>query len=142
MDNEIILNVYFCGTGGSIKSETTFIGTFYKYCNANVLLKYDNKIETNKNKSYKISFNGCGYEYNFRGSIFGHGLNKQCDQLISVISELIKLKHKIICNCLGLSRGAIALLILSKKIQNLEYDNISMNLILFDPVPGNFITTK
>ena len=55
----------------------------------------------------------------------------------------LKNNPRLIINAVGLSRGGMACLLLAKSLeQNISQINrVSMNALLFDPVPGNSITS-
>jgi hypothetical protein len=144
----VIVSVYFCGTGGTIKGETTQIGFFAKSCVASEDI-------TDGSNNYKFYFDGCGvtngnlylfvnfrisFELGMMGTIFAAGLNSQCNEVVEKCEKILEQKNKrITLNVLGLSRGGIACLILANKLYN--YRDIDINLFLFDPVPGNSITS-
>jgi hypothetical protein len=56
----VIVNVFFCGTSGSIATETTQIGLFANECVAKDLMKDDSENVDWKAGSYKMYFDGCG----------------------------------------------------------------------------------
>lgn len=94
------------------------------------------------------------------GTLFATGLDVQCQLVVKMVraivkqldqkwSERMKMQEnipeirRIRVNCLGLSRGAIACLILARKIWSHESlrERVDVNLCLFDPVPGNSLTS-
>jgi hypothetical protein len=46
----------------------------------------------------------------------------------------------VILNVVGLSRGGVAAIQLAQTLHNIPSDRLQVNLMLFDPVPGNLIT--
>lgn len=56
-DNTILINVFFCGTAGSIEYETTQIGLFANDCLSTDLMYGDYSPVAN---NYKMYFDGCG----------------------------------------------------------------------------------
>ena len=62
-----------------------------------------------------------------------------------IIQDLLSAGAKrVLCNCLGLSRGGLALMILAQQLSALPADQtqrIDLNLCLFDPVPGRLVAT-
>ena len=97
---------------------------------------------------YKIAFDGCGITNGISGVLFASGLGEQCDYVCAIIRDLLRASpqdpYHVCTNCLGLSRGGLASMILAQKIAALPADTIAridLNLCLFDPVPGNLVST-
>jgi len=61
--------------------------------------------------------------------------------VVSKVKQLLNASFKVTLNCLGLSRGGMGVLILIQKLAKYTPNRIVMNTILFDPVPGNLITS-
>lgn len=135
MDHEVKLSVFFCGTNGTIENGFTQISLFYRECRGLVLDGVEFDLGQ---KEYKIGFDGCGITNGFMGGIFGYGLGGQCQQVLRIVERLIQEGKRVSIVGLGLSRGAIALLMLVQLLQPL-HQKVTMNLVLFDPVPGNSI---
>jgi hypothetical protein len=123
------ISVYFSGTGFSI-DERVFLASLLH-------------AKTEESESQiKMGFNGCGVDYGFSGTIFGSGLDEQCERVIERIAQEINAGHQITLNVYGHSRGGIAALLLAKQLGNIDKEKLVINLALLDPVPGNFITTS
>lgn len=123
------ISVFFSGTGHEI-TNPNMLATLLK-----------NKIQTSDNQLV-MGFNGCGIDYGARGSFFGAGLDKQCQQVIEALALEIKQGNTITLNVYGHSRGGIAALMLAKELSNVDPNLLTINLALLDPVPGNLITTS
>lgn len=123
------ISVYFSGTGFSIDDES-------------FLASYLHSITKESHTQIKMGFNGCGVDYGFNGTIFGSGLDKQCEEVIDCVIQQIKDGHQITLNVYGHSRGGIAALLLAKQLGGIDKEKLAINLALLDPVPGNFITTS
>lgn len=123
------ISVYFSGTGFSI-DESNFLAS-----------SLHTKTEESE-AQIKMGFNGCGVDYGFNGTIFGSGLDKQCEKVIDRAIQEINAGHQITLNVYGHSRGGIAALLLAKQLGSIDKDKLAINLALLDPVPGNFITTS
>ena len=75
------------------------------------------------------------------GMLFAAGLKAQCSLVIERVKGLIELGKILVVNCVGLSRGGIACLYLCQMLADYP-DTVSVNMCLFDPVPGNLLTTS
>lgn len=123
------ISVYFSGTGFSI-DDRRFLAT-------SLLARTEES-----DAQIKMGFNGCGVDYGFNGTIFGSGLDEQCEKVIDRVVQEINAGHQITLNVYGHSRGGIAALLLAKQLGNIDKEKLAINLALLDPVPGNFITTS
>jgi hypothetical protein len=192
---ECNLAIFFCGTDGSLDNNNTWIQYFHnKLCTAFDLtghspddwsrehaISESTMITRSKNSilhwDAKLGFNGCGVDYGMPGVVFGSGLSDQCDTAITHITKIVKdlegfvqerdgVKGVLKLNCVGLSRGAVAIALLAKMIAGDQFltkyrsatpfskdthdsefqkrpgrVEIEFNGFLFDPVPGNLIIT-
>jgi hypothetical protein len=86
---------------------------------------------------FLMRFSGCGVVYGGRGIIFAHGLEEQINTVLSRLDALITRFPTVTLNAIGLSRGACACLMLAKAIAN--QPRVILNILVFDPVPGNLI---
>merc|ERR1712135_225913 len=82
---------------------------------------------------FKMAFDGCGMVYGTRGSLFAHGLKKQCNKVVHRVQKFLNHNHTVCLNCLGLSRGGIAVLYLIQKLSHYDLRYLRMNVLLFDP---------
>jgi len=137
---DVILSVFWCGTGGTIRGMTTQVGLFASQC-----LSPD--VETLKplpaRGEMKMCFDGCGITNGTSGTLWALGLDTQAEQVYQVVSQLLALGSSIRINCLGLSRGGMACLLLAKLLatKHVDINRVELNLFLFDPVPGNGLTS-
>ena len=169
-----VLAVFFCGTDGSMEKRQTLLEWFCYFCSVPVditdpsfpldLLPINAAVRT---EQFKMGFNGCGTDYGCRGVCFGHGLELQVERVVERVEQLSKRYSssstpapvRIRLCCVGLSRGAIAIALLCRRLQtvlnqhtqNLDLTRpppnpqpsliIETHALLFDAVPGNFIWT-
>ncbi len=123
------ISIYFSGTGFSINDDRFLASSLYA--------------RTKENESQiKMGFNGCGVDYGLTGTLFGTGLDQQCNQVIERVLQEIQAGHQITLNIYGHSRGGIAALLLAKQLAPIDKEKLHINLALLDPVPGNLITTS
>jgi hypothetical protein len=88
---------------------------------------------------YKLSFDGCYVTNGVMGALFAQGLEEQCQVVINVVENLVNSGCKVQLNCMGLSRGGMAIILLVKTLAHIPKIHLEMNILLFDPVPGNLI---
>lgn len=161
-NDEIVLSVYFCGTGQSITMQTPDGNTIQAPVIAAQFAGHDegqelnpdmqdfvtNEIDIEKNHQYKMSFDGCGVVHPFFGTIFAYGIEDQCEQVVKEVKNILEIistsnsKNKIVINIYGFSRGATAALLTAIKLGNYPVDLVEVNLALHDPVPGNLIISS
>ncbi len=123
------ISVFFSGTGFSIQAPNLLAASLYDRTQEN-------------EQQIKMGFDGCGVLYPFSGTIFGSGLDEQCDEVIQTVLKEIAAGNEITLNVYGHSRGAIAALLLAQQLGSVDPDKLSINMALLDPVPGNLITTS
>jgi hypothetical protein len=143
--SEITVSVFWCGTAGTIFPHATQVGMFSRMSTATEISKGYGDIECLPEKipvECKISFDGCGSTNGAAGVLFGQGLVQQCDEVVLKVKALLKAGYRVKLNCLGLSRGAVAILMLAKKLAQYPPTHVELNCCLFDPVPGNLITSS
>ncbi len=146
-DHPITLSIFFCGTNGSITPRigavTNQINLFAK-ANIGVELSHytdPDDLQITGSDHYKLYFDGCGMTNGSWGALFGYGLYEQCSVVLEKIEMLQNRKRPIILIGLGLSRGAIALLMLQNRLNAIgPLPDITYKMVLLDPVPGNLIT--
>jgi hypothetical protein len=142
----IFLNVFFGGTSSSVEANSTQIEQFAYACDAVDIsnMSRDFTLPVFTISQLKMCFDGCGVAFGTMGTIFGSGLSTQCQQVDTRIQQIIQKIYNaaycIIVNAFGLSRGAVACLMLAKLLGKYESRVVSVNLLAFDPVPGNLIT--
>lgn len=96
------------------------------------------------------------------GTLFANGLQDQCNEVKIYIENILSVKsttwfrfvsstnsskqslgdNKVVLNVVGLSRGGIAAIQLAKTLAHIPPERLQINLMLFDPVPGNLITSS
>lgn len=147
----IVVSVYWCGTGSSRHGDETFIQLFHTLCHAKDLSSVlgdlsadDASTEGGPDAHFKICVDGCAVAYGTSGMLWGTGLDAQADLLRRRLFELKALlgtQRKIVLNLFGLSRGGVACFVLARKLSKWDPAEIDVNILSFDPVPGNFVTT-
>lgn len=137
MERNAKIAVFFCGTDGRIDGGQTQISLFYKACQATELNPDNNSFDMDLSE-YKMGFDGCGVVAGIWGGLFGYGLAEQCEQLTEKVARFEENGKRVTIVGLGLSRGAVALLMLTKLLRE-RFPKIRLDLVLFDPVPGNLI---
>ncbi len=126
----IILSVYFSGTAHELRDGSQLASLL----NSATL--------TDNETIFKMSFDGCGITNGLMGSLFGTGLEAQCDEVVNFVTLNLLQGRKVHINAYGHSRGGIAALMLAKRLGQFSHDLLETNLCLMDPVPGNFIWTS
>ena len=91
--------------------------------------------------AFKMAFNGCGVTDGCTGTLFAFGLKRQCRQVKERVQDFLGSNCSVCLNCVGLSRGGIAVMYLIQLLAGMPADLLTMNTLLFDPVPGNLIST-
>jgi hypothetical protein len=140
-----IVTVYFEGTSNSLSHCGSQIGLFDKITSGESLLELEVGIDNDGDGAqevlhYKAAFDGCGVTYGLFGTLFAVGLKAQAALVARKICQLIGNKSQVVLNAVGFSRGAIASLHLAKMLSSISSKYLHMNLILFDPIPGNFLS--
>lgn len=136
------LSVFFCASDGDLTRPRTWVETFFMITSAVNLSQAQTRLPVEPCCQYKIGFNGCGTDFGPLGFLFGRGLETQCDYVVDRVLELASLDLTLVVNCIGCSRGAVAALLLTKRLEAIRHrftEEIQVNLCLLDPVPGNFI---
>lgn len=137
----ITLSVFFCGTGGRLVPAKTQIGYFFKKTRALDITNHDKLLVSDRlPNQLKMGFDGVRVTNGWKGLIFGVGMKAKCKVVMDRLAEILAKKRPVVLNCIGLSRGGIACLYLCQMTADLG-DALTINLCLFDPVPGNLLTT-
>jgi hypothetical protein len=71
-----------------------------------------------------------------------YGLKLQCEKVVKQIDALVSRGINVQVNACGLSRGGIAVMYLCQMLSKYPSHTVSVYALLFDPVPGNFITSS
>jgi hypothetical protein len=142
-DQSAILSVFFGGTSSSFVEKQTYIEFFGTWTDAFILFPKNKKDSLpSGEKKFKMLFDGCGVTNGLMGTIFSVGLDKQVKLVENTIKNvLLKKFDKLTVNAIGLSRGGMACLMLACKLIKADPKRVTLNLILFDPVPGNSLTS-
>jgi hypothetical protein len=138
------LIVFFEGTGNTLRPPTTQVSHFAAGCDASdVTQSFTNQV--NRNKPLKMQFDGCGVTNGMGGVLFASGLDDQCARVRERVQDVLKLGEEAVhVIALGLSRGGIAcgkLALVLSATEELK-TRVKLSLLMYDPVPGNFIWTK
>jgi len=142
-ESKVFLTVIICGTANSLDPPTTQIGVFYmllKAANAFDLSNSTKIDSSNKHDQFVMGFDGCGVTNGCMGTIFAAGLRSQARKVVEVVDSLLLTNH-VTVNILGLSRGGIGAMYLCQMLAK-KGSLLSVNVCLFDPVPGSLITTS
>jgi hypothetical protein len=149
-NNSRLLIVFFEGTANTLDPVTTQIGLFATACQAQYAHQSQAK-DIPATGSLKMAFDGCGVTHGLAGTLFAAGLDGQCDSVVKVVQQMRKQQQQqqqsastnnekqVRVIAVGLSRGAVACQKLALKLSSSE--QISISLLLFDPVPGNAVST-
>lgn len=139
----VILTVIWCGTAGVLNPPTTQIGVFASLVSgADVHAPRDVEamVPLSAGTQLVMAFDGCGATYGTRGTLFAHGLKGEVKRVVAVLAKLRSTGHHVTLNVLGLSRGGCAVYLLMKALP--RDDDVTVNTCVFDPVPGNLITSS
>lgn len=118
---------------------TTQIAMFARYVRAQELDANKMSLPSPERGDYKLSFAGCGVTNGFTGLVFAHGLRDQCELVCSYLEEFLEAGLTVKLVFVGLSRGGIGGAYLAQRLKDFDKTKVELNLLLFDPVPGNFI---
>jgi len=137
---DVTLAIFMEGTGNPVQQITTQIALLSRICNGTPLRPDQVKEPMRPTPGdYKLSFNGCGVSHGFRGVLFAHGLKEQVALIRSYIAEFLRVELSVTVNFVGLSRGGIGGLYMAQELADLPIDKVILNMLLFDPVPGNLV---
>lgn len=135
---DVTLTVFMEGTGNPMYEVTTQIALFSRLCRAAELPDDGGQVFKTPGH-YKLSFDGCGVAYGFRGLVFAHGLREQCAVVRTHVEAFLAEGLTVTLNFVGLSRGGIGGLYLAQELEDLDKSKVLVNMLLFDPVPGNLV---
>jgi hypothetical protein len=122
------ITVFFNGTGHA-KDNPSFLANWL------YALRQENESQLFMN------FDGIGVVNPLMGTIFGTGMDKQCQEVIEKVRECVEAGDEVVLNVYGHSRGGISALMLAKQLSNINPSQLSIHLALHDPVPGNLLIT-
>lgn len=137
-DNAILLTIFMEGTANPMEQITTQIALFSRLCGGKPL-DPDTAIVPEFPGHYKLSFDGCGVSHGIRGTIFATGLREQCLVVKAYVDGWVAAHKTVQINFVGLSRGGIGGLYLAQMLGDMDPNQVVVNMLLFDPVPGNLI---
>jgi len=137
----VILSVFMEGTSNPIEPVTTQLGLFAKACQATQLDNQQLKLPRVQPGHYKLCFDGCGVTNGFWGVVIAAGLQEQCQLICNYVREFYKMLLDVEINFVGASRGGIGGLYLAQELEKQKFslESVRLNLLLFDPVPGDFV---
>ncbi|CAJ1405731.1 unnamed protein product [Effrenium voratum] len=139
------LTVFFEGTANTIDPLTTQIGLFFMLTDA-FDVSGGSLGGAPLGQPRKMAFDGCGVTDGFCGTICAKGLRRQCAQVRRQVDSLLSeleasaSPRRLRVNAVGLSRGGIACAYLAKAMADISGAACELNLLLFDPVPGDLLT--
>ena len=125
---------------------TTQVGFFFELTSAADVTAPRWPLPTTGPADLKMGFHGCGVVNGIAGVIWAFGLSSQCDTVAARVRSVLETWPDValIINVCGLSRGGIAALGLAQRLSSLEavaQARVTLNLCLYDPVPGNLVYT-
>lgn len=135
-----IITVYINGTDEPddfASTRTSRLRSSFRTSLANVL----NKLTMQDQNNISICLDGCGINNPYirdLSAIFTWNLENQVNDLVKKIKEQMG-SEKIILNLYGFSRGGAGVYLLAKKLKDVDPAQLEMNILAFEPVPGNFI---
>jgi hypothetical protein len=139
------LTVFFCGTSGDLATPTTQVGFFARFARGiNITTSLTDR---RRSRDFVIAFDGCGVTNGFCGAVCAVGIRSQVQRVVDRVAWLRALACSasapalaVRLNVFGLSRGGVAAMLLAKRLAHLSPAQVELNLLLFDPVPGNLIS--
>lgn len=131
----IILNAFWEGTANTLDPPTTQISLFADACSARAITNERDLLH--QEGPFKIAFNGCGVTHGLLGTLFASGLREEAAQVASYVDKLMQRGRPVVLNVMGLSRGGIAAIYLFQALEHADPEVLSINGLLFDPVPGD-----
>mmetsp|Transcript_1350 Transcript_1350/g.3626 ORF Transcript_1350/g.3626 Transcript_1350/m.3626 type:complete len:395 (-) Transcript_1350:107-1291(-) len=147
---DVVLSVFFEGTGNTIKPSRTLVGILYSLCAGTTTSAQDlASTSFHLGSSFKMAFDGCGVTHGIGGTLFAFGITTQCEEVIKVVRAVLQERPNVRLlqvNALGFSRGGISCIKLAKRLQveMPKFENrskVRLSMLLFDPVPGNAVST-
>lgn len=138
-ERDITLSVFMEGTSNPMDRITTQIALFSRICTAQSLPEGGEEVPKLTPGHYKLSFPGCGVSHGIRGLLFACGLREQCEVVRGYVESCVEAGQSVTVNFVGLSRGGIGGLYLAQMLASFDVAKVKLNLLLFDPVPGNLV---
>ena len=159
------LVVFFEGTANTLDPPTTQIGMFADAVEGLLVTRQTQVVPAmnravqlqHTHKTLKMAFDGCGVTRGLAGTLFADGLTMQVNQVVNVAKAMKAYDEEgeVRVIAVGLSRGGIACMKLAKQLASVfqredaeeesgflsAWSNVSVSLLLFDPVPGNAVWT-
>lgn len=136
----VTLSIFWEGTANTISPMTTQVSVFYAACSATNITPTTVKTDP-ADTAFKMGFQGCGVSHGIAGTIWAIGLEEECDAVATRVDEFLARGQRVQLNVLGLSRGGIAGLLLAKRLVGYDAAKVELSMCLFDPVPGNLVST-
>lgn len=133
-----VVNVFWEGTANTLDPPTTQISLFAVACVGLDVGAQSEALE-HSDGPFKLAFAGCGVSHGLKGALFANGLREEAGLVASHVTTLSKRGRHVVLNVYGLSRGGIAAIFLAQALQDRAASALSLNMLLFDPVPGDFV---
>jgi hypothetical protein len=138
---DVVLTVFFEGTSNTLSNNITQLGMLYDLTEGVDITSKAPQEKPARGQQYKMAFDGCGATHGEAGRIFAYGLKQQSRAVVQRIRDLHSLQTgPVRLNCIGLSRGAVAVMYLAQMVK--DTPRLAVRACLFDPVPGNLICTS
>lgn len=128
------LSVFWEGTANSLNPPTTQIGLFAAGTRGTDITSQGPLPARLETRHFKMCFDGCGVTHGVLGLLFAAGLRDEAEWVKERIDELREAYGAVACNVVGLSRGGIAAVFLAQALADVD---VELNMLLFDPVPGD-----
>lgn len=140
-ERNVVLTVFMEGTSNPMEHVTTQIALFSQLCGARELSCNGPGAGNVHDRPghYKLCFAGCGVTHGIRGVIFAAGLRDQCLVVRAHLEAFLAAGLTVKLNFVGLSRGGIGGVYLAQELADTDPNKVTLHMLLFDPVPGNFI---
>lgn len=146
-EGEDSLAIYMEGTANTLRPTTTQVGELFELteavdCTDTLPMSV---LESSQPLMLKMGFDGCGVTAGLAGVIWAVGLSSQCNCIMARLTDILHSRaRQLRVTVLGLSRGAIGALMLAQRMALLSEQHqqrLHVSLCLYDPVPGNLVTT-
>lgn len=137
-DNEIVVNVYFSGTGHRI-NDTFVAAELFKLDQGVDARDHKNQDKLNQQSKVKFGFDGCRTTHGpIFGMLFGAGVKSYAREVERFVRQCIREGKTVKLNIYGHSRGAISGNFLVQYLSDLPRAQLETRFVPHDPVPGNF----
>lgn len=138
-DRPVTLTVFMEGTSNPIDTVMTQIAFFGKSCDAISLNSSSFSKPSIQPGHYKVCFAGVGVTNGFWGVVLASGLKEQTQLVSQYAAAFVEAGLAVKINFVGLSRGGIGGIHLALELADFAPEQVLLNLLLYDPVPGDFV---